>query len=187
MWAVAVVSAIIVGGAVASACVSGPAVTLATLNAKPGAQVGVKGTFFFATDPVVARWNTLDGPQLANFGAPKGDDGDIAGNITVPADAKPGNYVVILTQTGSNGKLSQAPVRTLLTVVGSGGAAPLAGTPVNPVAQRPHGLVRAHSAMSTTTLVLIGLGVGGIGLFLAGIGALFASRRRGTEGVAARA
>jgi hypothetical protein len=44
-------------------------------------------------------------------------------------------------------------------------------------AARADGLARSHDSISTGTLALVALGVGGVGMFLAGMAALFAGRR----------
>lgn len=178
-WAIGGLSAagaVLLAGAAAWACVSGPAINLSTVNAKPGDQVTVTGTNFSKSDPVTVRWNALDGPVLATFAPP--NSGNVSGVITVPADAKAGNYVLILTQSSPDGHLSQQPIRALLTVTPDGAANPVVGASV---AQRDTGratgLVTTDNSISGTTLALIGLGVAGVGMFVAGMAALFAGRR----------
>ena len=168
--------------AAAWACVSGPSLNLSTINAKPGQEVTVTGTGFSKSDPVQVRWNALDGPVVGQFDT-QASTGNASGrsfqgNITVPADAKAGNYVLIATQTGPDGKLSQMPVRALLTVTPEGAATPVVGADLAPrAAERPTGLVTSDDAISGATLALIGLGVAGVGMFVAGMAALFAGRR----------
>src|SRR5947209_12809672 len=178
-WAIGGLSAagaVLLAGAAAWACVSGPAINLSTVNAKPGQDVTVNGTNFSKSDPVTVRWNALDGPVLATFASPQ--SGAITGTITVPADAKAGNYVLILSQTSPDGKLSQQPIRALLTVTPDNGAQPVVGGAVaQPATGRPTGLVTTDNSISGTTLALIGLGVAGVGMFVAGMAALFAGRR----------
>src|SRR5262245_20923656 len=120
-WAIgglSAVGAVVLAGAAAWACVSGPAVNLSTVNAKPGDTVMVSGTGFRATDAGTIRWNALDGPIVGQFAAPTG--GIVTNTpVVVPADAKAGNYVLIITQNSADGKLSQMPVRALLTVTGA--------------------------------------------------------------------
>jgi hypothetical protein len=169
-------------GAAAWACVSGPAINLSTVNAKPGQQVTVNGTNFSKTDPVTVRWNSLDGPVIATLDTqPAGGSGSgrvVSGTITVPADAKAGNYVLIFTQSSPDGKLSQQPIRALLTVTPDGATNPVLGAPVaSPDTGRAPGLVTDNNDISGTTLALIGLGVAGVGMFVAGMAALFAGRR----------
>jgi hypothetical protein len=156
--------------------VSGPAINLSTVNAKPGQDIQVTGTNFSKNDPVTVRWNALDGPILATFAPPTG--GAISGTVTVPADAKAGSYVLILSQSSPNGQLSQLPVRALLTVTPDGGATPVVGAPVaTQQTGRAAGLVTSDNHISGATLALIGLGVAGVGMFVAGMAALFAGRR----------
>ena len=178
-WAIGGLSAagaVVLAGAAAWACVSGPAINLSTVNAKPGDTVTVTGTNFSKTDPVTVRWNALDGPIVGNFAAPVG--GNITGTVVVPADAKAGNYVLILTQSSADGKLSQMPVRALLTVTGSNGANPVVGASIaTQQGARADGLATTNNSVSGGTLALVGLGVAGVGMFLAGMAALFAGRR----------
>jgi hypothetical protein len=179
-WAIgglSAVGAVVVAGATAWACVSGPAVNLSTVNAKPGDVVTVNGTGFSKPDPVTVRWNALDGPVLATFDKPNSDR-QVTGQITVPADAKAGNYVLILTQSSADGKLSQMPIRALLTVTPANGAAPVVGGQLAAQqAPRADGLVTTDNSVSGTTLALVGLGVAGVGMFVAGMAALFAGRK----------
>ncbi len=185
-WAIGGLSAagaVLLVGAAAWACVSGPAINLSTVNAKPGQQVTINGTNFTKTDPVQIRWNSLDGPVIATLETSPipGSTGSgrlVTGQVTVPADAKPGNYVLIFTQTSADGKLSQQPIRALLTVVPENGTTPVLGAPVAaPDTGRAPGLVTENNDISGTTLALIALGVAGVGMFLAGMAALFAGRR----------
>lgn len=162
--------------ATAWACVSGPAVNLSTTTAKAGDEITVSGTGFRQPDPVQVRFNALDGPVLATFDAP-GSDRTIEGKVTVPAGTRPGNYVLILSQTRSDGTLSQLPIRALLTVVGPTGETPVLGQSVSQAVERPTGLVEADNDISGGTLAMITLGVAGIGMFAAGMAALFAGRR----------
>lgn len=176
MGGLSAVGAVLLAGAAAWACVSGPAVNLSTVNAKPGDVVTVNGTGFTKADPVTVRWNALDGPVIATFDKP--NSGAVNGTITVPADAKAGNYVLIITQSSADGKLSQMPIRALLTVTPANGAAPVVGGNIA-VQQtaRSTGLVSTDNSISGTTLILVGLGVAGVGMFVAGMAALFAGRR----------
>ncbi|MGH9226392.1 MAG: hypothetical protein ACRD2W_21970 [Acidimicrobiales bacterium] len=168
---------IVVGAAAtAFACVSGPAINLSTTNAKPGQEVTIKGTNFRQADPVTVRWNALDGPVLATLDKPQ--SGVVTGTFTVPADAKAGHYVVILSQSKPDGKLSQLPIRALLTVTPEGSAPPVLGSGIaTNQAERPVGLQTADNSVSGATLALVALGVAGVGMFVAGMAALFAGRR----------
>ena len=155
------------------ACVSGPAVNLSTIEAKAGQEVGIKGASFRSTDDVIVRFNALDGPVLTRI---KPVGGNVEGAFTVPAGTKPGNYVIVATQDDANGKLSMAPIRAALSVVGETGTAPVVGAST-PVEQRTPGLVASDQSISGGTLWLIALGVAGVGMFITGVAALVAGRR----------
>jgi len=80
----------------------------------------------------------------------KGTGAPFSDTFTVPENAKAGNYVVIFSQSAPDGKASQAPVRALLTVTGTGGANPVLGAPIAPVdAARPAGLVTEDTSVTS--------------------------------------
>ncbi len=172
--------------ATAWACIAGPTLDVIPRQANAGSEVTLKGVSY-NRNPVVVRFNALDGPILATI-QPTGGTGtssnwNLEGTVTLPADAKPGNYVLIATQPSVDGKLTQIPTRGLVSV--SGTTAPVVGAPLTaPQGERPVGLAEGDP-VSRGTMVLIGLGVAGVGLFLAGMAALVASRR--PEGAPARA
>ena len=189
-WGVATVGALgvlLALTATAWACVSGPAVNLSTMTVKPGDEVIINGTGFRQPHPVQVRFNALDGPILATFEKP-GSDRTVTGSVTVPQGTSPGNYVLILSQTGPDGKLSQLPIRALLTVVGPTGDQPVLGASVGTTDEaRPTSLIEADNDIAGSTLALIALGVAGLGMFAAGMAALFAGRRgRAPEAAAAK-
>jgi hypothetical protein len=171
---VVTIAATILSVTAAWACVSGPAVNLSTIEAKAGQEVGIKGASFRLTDDVLVRFNALDGPLLTTI---KPVGGTIDGTFTVPAGTKAGTYVIMAMQNDANGKLSLAPVRTSLNVIGDGGTPPVLGA-TTPVEDRTPGLVMTDDSMGGGTLALIALGVGGIGMFLAGMAALLAGRKQ---------
>lgn len=176
MGSLGAAGAVLVAGATAWACVSGPAINLSTVNAKPGQEVTFNGTNFSRPEAATVRWNALDGPVLTTV--ERGAGNTITGTFTVPATATAGNYVVVFSQSGADGKLTQLPVRALLTVTPEGGATPVLGGGLAPVdTARPAGLVTADNDISGATLALIGLGVAGVGMFVAGMASLFAGRR----------
>jgi hypothetical protein len=178
-WAIGALGAgiaTVVATATAWACVSGPSVTLNPTKASPGDTVGLSMRDFRKADPVELRWNDLNGPVLATFES-NGSGTPIPGEFTVPADAKPGNYLLIFSQKAPDGKVSQVPVRALFTVSGPNGATPVVGAATSPVDEsRPAGLVTEDNSVSGGTLALVALGVAGVGMFLAGMAALFAGR-----------
>ena len=162
------------------ACVSGALVTLSASQAKAGQEVGIKGVGFPKADAVTVRFGSLSGPVVATLtpssSAPFGNAA--SGTLTVPADTKPGDYVVIATQSSPDGKVSNAPVRVLLSVVGEGGTAPVVGAPRGlDTVTRQAELTVTDDSVSVGALALAALGVAGIGMFLAGIAALVAGRQ----------
>ena len=166
--------AVVALASAAFACVSGPALNVAPAQAKAGSEVTVTGSGWRKADPVLVRFNALNGPVLATL-TPASET--ISGTITIPADVKPANYVLIATQTAADGSLVQMPVRALLSVSGDGGV-PTLGAPVAATdTERPAALATRES-VSTASLLLVGLGVAGIAMFVAGMAALLAGRRR---------
>lgn len=162
------------------ACISGPTLNVSPAQAKPGQQVSLSGFSYNGELPIVVRFNALDGPVLGTFTPVEGRFGDpesLAGTVTIPAGAKAGSYVLIATQSNPDGSLAQVPVRALVTVTATG-ALPVVGAPVAPVeVGRPVGPALSHSSVHTGALVLVGLGAGGIAMFLAGAASLLAGRR----------
>ncbi|MFN2504679.1 MAG: hypothetical protein ABR540_10735, partial [Acidimicrobiales bacterium] len=150
MGSLGAAGAVVIASAAAWACVSGPSLNLSTVNAKPGQEVQLVGRDFRKVDPITVRWNALDGPALGVF-EPVAATGNafgqsFTGTITVPGDAKAGSYVLIATQTSPEGKLSQMPVRALLTVTPEGGAQPIVGAAPASQANRQAGLVSSDDS-----------------------------------------
>ncbi len=169
------------GASTAWACASLAALQLATPTAGPGEVVAFKGTFFNKDNPVEIRWNSLDGPVLTTV-TPDTFTGGLHGNwrfangsFNVPADATPGNYLVIANQeAAANTNTWGIPARTLLQV---GDATPLLGeTPATARPERP-GVLLTEDSTNVGTLVVIGVGAAGVAMFLSGVAMLFASRR----------
>jgi len=179
LGAVGAIGSVLFIAASAWACVSGPSINLSTVNAKPGEEVQLTMRDFRKLDPITVRWNDLGGPVVATFENKGGTQGNpFTERITVPPDAKPGSYVLVFTQTAPDGKPSQMPVRALVTVTGAAGTNPVLGAPVGAtVSDRPATLASQDESISGGTLALIALGVGGVGMLLAGMAALFAGRR----------
>jgi hypothetical protein len=164
--------------AAAWACVSGPVVNLSTISAKPGQEVGITGTGFQAANQAQVRFNALDGPVLATVNPPL-TGGALSSTFTIPAGTAPGSYVIIVTQTTADGKLSLSPVRAVMSVTGDAGAQPVVGATAasTDTSARATSLARDNQSISTGSLALVALGVGGVGMFLAGMAALFAGRK----------
>ena len=173
--------------ATAWACVSGPVVNLSTINAKAGQEVGITGTGFQTANQAQIRWNALDGPVLTTVPAPI-TGGNLDAKFTVPEGTKAGSYVVVVTQTKADGSMSLSPIRAVMNVTGDAGTTPVLGATAasTDTAVRADGRARSDDSISTGTLALVALGVGGVGMFLAGMAALFAGRR-GSAPEAARA
>lgn len=170
--------------AAAWACVSGPVVNLSTISAKPGQEVGIKGTGFpraNAGHTTLVRFNALDGPVLTTVNPPM-VGGNLDTKFTIPEGTKPGNYVIIISQTNPDGKVSLSPVRAVMSVTGDAGTQPVLGAPASntDTAARATSLARDDQSISTGSLALVALGVGGVGMFLAGMATLFAGRKGST-------
>ena len=180
-WALASVGSAAAGvvmAAAAFACVSGPVVNLSTINAKAGQEVGITGTGFQAANAAQIRWNALDGPVLTTVDAPI-TGGRMDAKFTVPQGTTPGSYVVVVTQTKADGSMSLSPIRAVMNVTGEAGTTPVLGASAASLdtSVRADSLARSDDSISTGTLALVALGVGGVGMFLAGMAALFAGRR----------
>ena len=188
-WALAGVGSAAAGvlmAAAAFACVSGPVVNLSTINAKAGQEVGITGTGFQAANNAVVRFNALDGAVLTTVNTVPG--GNLDAKFTVPDGTKAGSYVIIVTQSNAAGQMTNAPVRAVFNVVGDAGSNPVVGAPASSTdnSARATSLARTDNSVSGGTLALVALGVGGVGMFLAGMAALFAGRK-GSSPEAAKA
>ena len=182
-WAVGglvTAAAVLLASAGSHACVFGPSVFLSPAKVKAGETVQVEGLYFRQGTPVVARFKSLDGPTLAEFGLPQGDRQMITGPVTVPEGTPPGDYVIVFTQPGPNGAPIQVPARALVTVLGSGGSDPVIGRPTGSAADTRAAALATEDdgGISAGLLLLIGLGVAGVTLVVAGGATLAASRRR---------
>ena len=154
---------------------------LAELNIGPsagpaGSQVTVTGSAFSsvpANTPVALHWGSINGPVLATITPAKG--GAIGPQtITIPADATPGSYVIVATQTQvSTGQTPWGmPARAGFTVSGPGGA----GAPTPAVA---NGALTSSSGASGGLIALtVALGIGGLLLFGLGAATFVSTMRR---------
>ena len=180
-----IAAAVVLHAAGAWGCASLAAVDVTPGVVRPGQEVAWKGTFFIKDEPVRLLWNALDGPVLSTATPPSADNGlhgnwrFVEGTFTVPADAKPGSYVVIATQTAVKGSATWGvPARGLVQV--SDGS-PVLGQPAgNPAPPRPVDLVQSES-LETGTFLLAAAGAAGVALLLAGIGVLVAAGRKGSS------
>ena len=134
-----------------------------------------------STNPVEIRVDAADGPVIGSF---KTSGSGFAmwgpGTVTIPADVKPGIHTLWATQKleESEKLIRGMPTKTLVQVLNPDGSNPVLGQDLTPqVEQRPTDLVE-DKPVSTGALVLVGLGVAGIAMFVAGAAALMSSRRR---------
>lgn len=167
---------VLVAASGAFACASLAAIEINPSVVRPGQEVAWKGTFFARDEPVQVRWNALDGPVLATGVPPSADNGlhgnwrFVEGKLTIPADARPGTYVVVATQNAVRGTNTWGiPARTIVNV--SDGTPALGQTVGPPVIERPANLL-VEDSVSTGTLVVVGFGAAGAAMLLAGLAIL---------------
>ena len=168
-------AAVVLVGASAFACTNLAALNLSSASGQAGTQVTVTGSAFARAPrntPVDLRWNGINGPIMQSV-AP-----DAAGaigplNLTIPADAKPGYYVIVATQTEIATGLTPGglPSRAGFQVVGPGGAPSAAAATVS-TGSTDTGISGGFVALS------VALGVSGLLLFALGAAAFVGSYRR---------
>lgn len=175
---VASAMAMVLLAATAWACVAGPSAFTSTVNVKAGETLQMTGVDFSDKAPVLVRFDALDGPVVADLGLPSEDRGLVSGDVTIPAGTAPGDYVLIMTQAEAGGESIQIPVRSLVSVVGDTGAAPILGAELGANDQaRVAELAVDDNEIGVGVLVLLAGGVAGVGLLLAGGAAMAAGRR----------
>ena len=105
--------------------------------------------------------------------------GNLSSNFTVPAGTDARQLRRRRHPDKADGSLSLSPIRAVMNVTGDAGANPVLGAPASSIdtSLRADSLARSDDSISTGTLALVALGVGGVGMFLAGMAALFAGRR----------
>jgi len=147
---------------------------------KPGQQVTVYGPRGYArTNPVEVRWNSPTGPVLGTFQPNEESYAQFGpGPVTIPADARPGTYQLFATQqlTPADTYIRGIPSHATVEVVGVGGAPTLGAGPAPQSQPEAVGLEK-HEGVDSGRFAIIAFGVAGIALFLAGAGAILASRR----------
>ncbi len=151
-------------------------------QAQPGQEVSVYGPRGYGpTNPVEVRWGSPTGPVLGTFQPNTESYAQWGpGTVTIPADAKPGIHTLWATQKleESEKLIRGMPTKTLVTVLNPDGSSPVLGQDLTPqLEQRPTELIE-DKPVGTGALVLVGLGVAGIAMFIAGADALMSSRRR---------
>jgi len=193
--ALCVTGAVVMPLAVAAsgwACASVTSLDFTPAVAAPGQEVTVLVTFVSKDKPVELRWDALNGPVLATIDhtSPAFTEG-LHGNwrfatakITIPANATPGDHIVIATQEYVRGTATWGmPARGLIQVSAAG--SPVVGAPPGPPAEvRPVELV-ADDGVGAGTVLVAALGAAGVTMLVGGIMFLFLSIRRNRATAAA--
>ena len=147
----------------------------------PGGEVTIFGPPGWAPSPVSIRWNTLDGQVLGTFPTTTGGNASFGPGLVKVPEVPPGVYELVGTQEvpETQTALRGVPARARLTVTGPGGGTPPAASETPPV----QGLrtLKESGGASTTTLVLLGLGVFAVTVAAALIPGM-AMRRRAAAG-----
>jgi hypothetical protein len=161
----AVVVAVLALASAAFACTNLAALNLSSSSGLPGTQITVTGSAFAKppkNTPVELHWNGVNGPLLATI-TPDAAGAINPTNITIPADAKPGFYTIVATQTEIATGLNPwgIPARAGFTVQGPG-ATPVQTPAAAPVATSDSGVSGGFIALSVI------LGIGGLALFAFG-------------------
>jgi hypothetical protein len=165
--------------AVAFAASAYACTALATLQSSSpataaGSNITTTGSSFAAkgAGPVVIHWNGAAGPEVGR--ATPDANGNITATVAVPKTAEPGQYVLVATQTKTNGEaVYGTPARASVAVTGADGQVPVAqpaapGSPAQPVG--------ATDGNGVVALTLV-LGAAGLVLFGAGFATLVRGRR----------
>jgi hypothetical protein len=159
----------LVWGSIAWACVGVVSLTTSSSSVQPGGTLKVTGREFASVSPVVIHLDSASGPVLATIPVP-GDDtmtSQFTVSVTIPQDLQSGQHLFIATQDAHDMN-SGAPARAVFYV---GVATPAA----IPVAARPAAL-HVNPGRSTSSLILIGVGVAGVSLLAVGVWSLMSAR-----------
>ncbi|MDQ6616878.1 MAG: hypothetical protein M3083_19555 [Actinomycetota bacterium] len=152
---------------------------LATLNLSnaagtSGQSLTVTGSSFHvassgAQTPVLVHWNGATGPVLATV-TPDAT-GNISATVTIP-DAQPGYYVLVATQQDKGQDAYGTPARAAFQILAPGQHPAVAPNAVQ------GGTVAPSTSSSGVLALTVGLGVLGLALFGAGVGAFARQARR---------
>jgi hypothetical protein len=170
-------TAVVIAGAAAFACTNLATLNLSSSAGKAGDVVTVTGSSFrvnardvAASDPVVLRWNGVDGATLAETKPDKA--GNISATFTVP-EGQPGYYVIVATQKDAKGVDAYGtPARASYQILGPNGQ-----SVVQPVGSTA-GTVGTETSSSGIIALTVGLGALGLALFGAGFIAFVRQARR---------
>ena len=170
-------TATVIAGAAAFACTNLATLNLSSSAGKSGDTVTVTGSSFrvnakdvAASDPVVMKWNGVDGAVLAETKPDKA--GNISATFTVP-EGQPGYYVIVATQKDAKGVDAYGtPARASFQILGPNGQ-----SVVQPVGSSA-GTVGTETSSSGIIALTVGLGALGLALFGAGFIAFVRQARR---------
>jgi hypothetical protein len=160
-----------------------PQLQVTPSQVRPGEEVAVYGTRGFGfTNPVEVRFDAPDGPVLGSFQptnepyAPFGP-----GTVRIPEGLAPGTYSLWATQLLSPAEkhIRGVPARSTITVLGPGGT-PVLGAQVGTLGDEGSAGLARQKGPSAWSLVLVGLGVAGVAVFIAGLFVAASSRRTPT-------
>lgn len=176
------VAALLLVASGAWGCASIASLEFASPRAQAGQEVAFKVVFVHKDKPVTVHWGALDGPVVATVTPDKFTEGlhgnwrFAPGTLTVPAGTRAGTHVLVANQEAQRDTaLWGMPARGALEVVGDTGAVPASLPPI--VAARPTSLVTADGSPALGRLALVGLGAGGVAMFLAGLTIAAGGRR----------
>ena len=157
---------------------------VAPAQVKAGEEVTVFGPRGYGrANPVEIRAGSIDGPILGTF-QPNEELYAMwgPGTVRIPETARPGTYYLYATQTlaANETHIRGVPARGEVTILGAGGAPVLSQAPEVPLEEQPTVGLLEDEPVSAGSVALVGLGVAGGGLFIAGLAVAFSSRRRAT-------
>jgi hypothetical protein len=157
-------------------------------EARAGQEVTVFGPRGYGrANPVEIRGGSIDGPVLGTF-TPNEELYAMwgPGTVRIPENVKPGTYYLFASQTlaANETHIRGVPARGEVKILGVGGPPVLGAAPVPGLEDQPAVGLLEEEPVSTGSVLLVALGVAGAGLFLAGVGAAIASRRRSADPVA---
>lgn len=139
---------------------------------RPGGTVTLYGLRGFANNKAAdVHLDLIDGPVLASFPVTGGIFGPAT--VTIPADTKVGNHVLVITQPldATNAGVRGLPARAAVMVTGAGGVPSGAPALLPTASGRSADLAYEKEARPVGSLVLVGLGVAAAALLVAALGA----------------
>ncbi len=173
----AAAAASVIAGAAAFACTNLATLNLSSTAGKAGDQVTVTGSSFRVgtgstpTDPVVLRWNGVEGTELARVTPDRA--GNISATFAIP-EGQPGYYVIVATQKNAQGVDAYGtPARASFQILGANGQ-----SVVTPAASSAGSTVASSPSSSGIIALTVGLGALGLALFGAGFVAFVRQARR---------